>query len=133
MNGIQDRDIFSQTLKEGERSPLFFTQSKIVKDRYGPHRVYFFYLKLDGEIARVEVPEWISQDKEKLGLAHSLLLDQCRRGQGYPVALAEAHEQAVVTGADRENFLELLDTWFVKEHISQSSSAKSMSKKTRWI
>ncbi len=133
MAGLQDRDIFSRLLKEGERSALFFTQSKIVNERYGQHRVFFFYLKLDGEIARVEMPEWIALDKRKLGLAHALLLDQCRRGQGYPVALSEAHEQAVVTTSDRSNFLELLDTWFVKGHILQFNSAKSQSKRTRWI
>jgi hypothetical protein len=133
LTGVQDRDIFDAILQEGERSALFYTQSKIVKERYGPHQVFFFYMKLAGEIARVEVPEWTARDQERLGLTHSLLLDQCRLGQGYPVALSEAHEQAVVTGADRDNFRTLLDTWFIKEHMLQSSSAKSQSKKTRAI
>jgi NurA-like 5'-3' nuclease len=95
--------------------------------------VYFFYLKLEDEIARVEIPEWVAQDGKKLGLTHALMLDQCRRGQGYPVALSEAHEQAVVTGSDRQNFLQLMEVWLAEEHMSSSASAKSRSKKTRWI
>jgi len=102
--GIRDRDIFSDLLAEGERSALFITSSKIVEKRYGGHRVYFFYLRVDDEVARVEIPQWVATDKELLNLVHILVLDQCRRGLGYPVALSEAHEQAVVTATDREQF-----------------------------
>jgi len=66
-------------------------------------------------------------------LVHSLVLDQCQRGQGYPVALSEAHEKAVVTGADRENFWQLVESSLVEEHLPSPSSAKSQSKRTRWI
>jgi hypothetical protein len=75
----------------------------------------------------------VAQDAAKLGLTHALMLDQCKRGQGYPVALSEAHEQAVVTGADRENFQKLVEVWMAGEHMESSSSAKSQSKKTRWV
>ncbi|GAH84205.1 unnamed protein product, partial [marine sediment metagenome] len=68
-----------------------------------------------------------------LNLAHALILDQCRRGQGYPVALSEAHEQAVVTGADRETFWQLVESLLVDEHLPSPSSAKSQSKRTRWV
>ncbi len=133
VSGVQDRDIFGEMLDEGQRSALFYTQSKIVNERYGAHRVYFFYLKLDGEIARVEVPEWVALDKAKLELTHALVLNQCKRGQGYPAALAEAHEQAVVTGADRASFQQMLEMWLTEEGLPQSSSAKSRSKQTRWV
>ena len=131
--GVQDRDLFTNLLTDGERSALFTSQSKIVKENYGPHTVYFFYMKLENEIARVEIPAWVAQDAAKLGLTHSLMLDQCRRGQGYPVALSEAHEQAVVTGADRQNFQALVETMMTDEHVSSSTSAKSRSKNTRWV
>jgi NurA-like 5'-3' nuclease len=36
------------------------------------------------------------------------VLDQCEKGRGYPVALSEAHEQAVVRAADRRAFEELV-------------------------
>jgi hypothetical protein len=131
--GVQDRELFSSTLAEGERSALFSSQSKIVKDHYGGHWVYFFYLRTDGEIARVEVPQWVAQSEDLLGLTHGLVLDQCRRGQGYPVALSEAHEQAVVTGADRETFWRLVESLLIGEHLPTPTSAKSFSKRTRWV
>jgi len=131
--GVQDREIFSSILEEGERSALFSSQSKIVKDHYGGHWVYFFYMRVDGEIARVEIPQWVAQSGDLLDLTHGLVLDQCRRGQGYPVALAEAHEQAVVTGADRETFWQLVESLLIGEHLPTPTSAKSFSKRTRWV
>ena len=112
---------------------MFASPSKIVRDRYGDHYVYFFYLRVDGEIARIEIPQWVARNEGLLNLTHSLVFDQCRRGQGYPVALSEAHEQAVVTGADRENFWELVESSMINEHLPSPGSAKSFSKRTRWI
>jgi hypothetical protein len=131
--GVRDRELFMKLLESGERSALFISPSKIVKERYGEHRVYFFYLKVDEEIARVEVPQWVARNDDLLSLTHSLVYDQCRRGHGYPVALSEAHEQAVVTGADRDNFWELVESTLVAEHLPSSGSAKSLSKRTRWV
>ncbi len=131
--GVQDRDLFFNLLAEGERSALFISRSSIVQKRYGIHRVYFFYLRVDDEIARIEIPEWVARDKNLLALVHALVLDQCRRGQGYPVALSEAHEQAVITGADRESFQRLVEMSLAEEHIPITSSVKSLSKRTRWV
>jgi hypothetical protein len=130
--GVRDRDIFLETLQTGERSALFASPSKIVKDRYGDNYVYFFYLRLADEIARIEIPQWVARSDGLLDLTHSLVFDQCLRGQGYPVALSEAHEQAVVTGADRENFWELVESLMTTEHLPSQGSAKSFSKRTRW-
>ncbi len=131
--GIQDRELFSSLLSPGERSAIFINQSSIVNRHYGDHRVYFFYLRLEDEIARIEIPEWVARNEDLLSLTHSLILDQCQRGQGYPVALSEAHEQAVVTMADRENFWTLVESSLVEEHMPTSTSGKSRSKRTRWI
>jgi len=134
VTGIRDRDLFSDLLGNGERSALFASGSKIVAGKYpDEHRVYFFYLKVDNETARVEIPKWVARDESLLELTHSLVLDQCRRGQGYPVSLSEAHEQAVVTGADRENFWRLVESVMADERLPSPSSAKSRSKKTRWL
>ena len=130
--GVQDRELFSSILGRGERSALFISPSKIQK-HYGVHQVYFFYLRVGDEIARVEIPQWVAVDETLLSLVHSLVLDQCQRGQGYPVALSEAHEQAVVTGADRENFWQLVESSLIGEHLPSISSAKSQSKRTRWV
>jgi len=131
--GVQDRELFANLLGQGERSAIFISQSSVVRQHYGEHWVYFFYLKLDDEIARVEIPQWVATNENLLNLVHTLVLDQCQRGNGYSVALSEAHEQAVVTGADRENFWRLVESSLIDEHLPSLSSAKSFSKRTRWI
>lgn len=132
ISGIHDRELFTQILESGERSALFISPSKIQK-RYGRHLVYFFYLRVNGEIARVEIPRWVAEDETRIDLIHALVLDQCRRGQGYPVALSEAHEKAVVTGTDRDNFWRMVDELLVEQHVPTVESEKSRSKRTRWI
>jgi hypothetical protein len=133
VDGVQDRELLFNLLDEGERSALFTSQSSIVKKHYGGHWVYFFYIRVDDEIARVELPQWAARDQNLLNLTHALVLDQCRRGQGYPVALSEAHEQAVVTAADKETFWQLVEASMVEEHLPSPTSAKSLSKRTRWV
>ncbi|MFC1987997.1 DNA double-strand break repair nuclease NurA [Chloroflexota bacterium] len=133
VTGVQDRELFSNILSQGERSALFINQSSVVRKHYGEHGVYFFYLKLDDEIARVEIPKWVAENESLLNLTHTLILDQCQRGQGYPVALSEAHEQAVVTMADRDTFWQLVESSLVEEHLPTPTSAKSFSKRTRWV
>ena len=130
--GVDDRELFFAVLAPGERSALFISPSNIQK-RYGNHLVHFFYLKLDEEIARIEIPQWVAQDETRLDLVHTLVLDQCRRGQDYPVALSEAHEKAVITGSDRENFWQMVESSLMKEHLPIPGSAKSRSKRTRWV
>ena len=132
VDGVRDRELFTALLKPGERSALFISPSKIQK-HYGKNIVHFFYLKLDEEIARIEIPQWVAQDEKRLNLVHTLVLDQCRRGQGYPVALGEAHEKAVITGADRENFWQMVESSLIAEHLPTLGSSKSRSKKTRWV
>ncbi len=132
LSGVRDRDLFEGVLEAGERSPVFLSPSRIL-ERYGPHQVHFFYVKLDEEVARVEVPLWVVQDAELLRLAHCLVLDQCRRGHGYPVALSEAHEKAVVTGADAEGFWRLVEASMIGERMPVTGSAKNRSKRTRWV
>ena len=133
VDGLLDRDLFAALLQPGERSALFTTTSSIVQAHYGPHQVRFFYLNVGDEIARVELPAWVADDPHRLALAHALLLDQSRKGEGYPVALSEAHEQAVVTGADRDLFQQLLFEALEGEHLSTSTSQKSRSKRTKWV
>jgi hypothetical protein len=133
VDGVQDRELFFKLLAPGERSALFTSQSKIVQNHYGGNWVYFFYVRVDDEIARVELPQWAARDNNLLELTHALVLDQCRRGQGYPVALSEAHEQAVVTVTDKETFWQLVESLMVDEHLPAPTSAKSLSKRTRWV
>ena len=120
-------------LKPGQRSCVFATSSSISKDYYGPHRVYFYYLNAGEELARVEVPEWVALDPDRLSFSHALVLDQCRRGAGYPAAIMEAHEQAVIDGADRETFRLLVEDALGRQRLPVYTSEKNRSKRVPWI
>jgi len=133
VNGFLDRHLFQELLGPGERSILYLTNSSISREFYGPHQVYFYYMNTGEEIARIEVPEWVAQDKEAVELSHALILDQCRRGVGYPAAIAEAHEQAVVTGPDRETFKQMLEDALARKHLPVYTSEKNRSKRMRWL
>ncbi|HSW57820.1 MAG TPA: DNA double-strand break repair nuclease NurA [Dehalococcoidales bacterium] len=132
ISGLNDRLLFAELLQPFERSGLFMNPSAILK-RYGPHHVYFYYLRLEDEIARIEVPQWVAANQKLLETSQALIVDQCRRGQGYPVALSEAHEQAVVTMADRQGFWSLVDEALEGQRITAYTSLKSRSKRTRWL
>jgi hypothetical protein len=129
--GLQDRELFD-ILNPGERSAVYLSRSSIVQKYYGRHEVCFFYLKGEDEIARVEIPRWVVE-MGLTELVHALVYDQCRRGRGYPVALSESHEKAVVTGADREHFWEVVEEALVGKGLPARGSSKSISKRTRWI
>jgi hypothetical protein len=49
------------------------------------------------------------------------------------VVLGEAHEKTVITGADRENFWQMVESALIAGHLPTSGSAKNQSKKTRWV
>jgi hypothetical protein len=53
------------------------------------------------EIARVEIPAWCAHDSQKIDLIMRMIIDQCVKGDGYPVSCAHAHAQAVVSCRDR--------------------------------
>ena len=133
VNGFLDRHLFQELLGPGERSSLYRSNSSISREFYGPHQVHFYYINTGEEIARIEVPQWVAQDSRALALSHALILDQCRRGMGYPAAIAEAHEQAVVTGPDREAFRQLLEDSLSLKRLPVYTSEKNLSKRRRWL
>jgi len=79
------------------------------------------------------MPSWVADDSKLTNMLHSMILDQCRKGLGYPVSLSEAHEKAVITGVDREQFWRLVDQILAEDQIALRNSAKQQSKRTRWI
>ena len=133
VNGLLDRHLFEGLLEPGERSDTFLSQSSISRDWYGQHRVHFFYVNTGLEIGRVDVPGWVADDEASMGLCHRLILDQCERGIGYPAAIAESHEQAVVTGADRLAFRQMVDEALEMNGLPVYTSEKARSKRTRWL
>ncbi|MFQ6028903.1 MAG: DNA double-strand break repair nuclease NurA [Dehalococcoidia bacterium] len=133
-NGFLDRDLFQQTLEPGWRSSLFISNPAVAnQEYYGEHQVYFYYLHAGEEIARVEVPRWVAQDDKLLSLGHSLIVEQCRRGQGYPVAISEAHEQAVINGSDRQLFKQMITEVLERQGLPTYTSEKERSKRSPWV
>ena len=131
--GVMDRDVFGALLDDGERSDVNLTTSSIVERSYGDHAVHFFYLNAGAEIARVEIPEWVADSPELLSLVHAGIVDQCRKGHGYPVAISEAHEQAVVTAGDREEFRVMVETALGAHRLPVYTSLKDRSKRLKWL
>lgn len=130
---ILDRQIFEHHLPHGHRSPIFGSSSRMVEKFYGGNLVGFFYVNVGEEIARIEVPEWVYTDKEKIDLIHAVILNQCMLGPGYPTALMEAHEQAVISTSDRLFFLNSIEGAFESQGVKFYTSQKNRSKRLRWL
>jgi hypothetical protein len=126
--GLTDADILADMLAEGQRGPLFISMSRINVESYGPHLIHFFYMRVGREVARVEIPRWVAEDTRMVDLVHTLIYDQCMKGQGYPVALARAHEQAIVRAADRRAFLGIVEGSLLRAELPASDSRKRESK-----
>lgn len=123
-----DADIYADRLKDGQRGPLHVSLARANRDYYGEHEIHFFYVRVADEIARVEIPKWVATDTELLNRVHAIIYDQAMRGQGYPVALARAHEQAVVKAIDRRVFLEMVEQSLLKNEAPALNSRKRSSK-----
>jgi NurA-like 5'-3' nuclease len=67
-------------------------------------------------------------DAQMLDTVHAIVYDQAMRGQGYPVALARAHEQAVIKASDRRTFLDMVEQSLLKNEIPALNSRKRDSK-----
>jgi hypothetical protein len=115
-------------LRPGERTAVFDSQSRILES-YGQHRIGFFYLNVGTEIARIEVPYWVASNRSLLDLVHAVAYDQVQKGNGYPVALAEAHQHVVVRGAERDLFYEMVNETLVRRGIRASLSPKNLRKR----
>lgn len=129
VNHLVDASIARFFLKPHSRSIVFKSNAKIGAS-YAPHLVpHFFYMDVGAEIARIEIPAWIAQDEQKIATVAQIILNQSIKGMGYPVALAESHEQAVVKGPDREFFYHLIIKLGIERKRQLSSSQKSMKKR----
>jgi NurA domain len=131
-----DGMLFARLLGEGERSATFRALSERgqrVENLFQPaHQVCFFYVRIGGDVARVELPHWAATPA-RVGRLHATLVDQCLRAGGYPRALQEAHEQAVISGGDRQQFSLLLERLAAREGLRAASGGKQMSKRRRAV
>jgi len=110
---LRDAALWSIQLQPGQRSTLWRSSARIL-ELYGDCAIYFCYIHVGTEIARVEVPAWVAEDEALLNQSLGLMLAQVQKGYGYPVVLAEAHNQAVVRGGDRARFFAMLEQQMIK-------------------
>ena len=118
LRGVSDRWLYGERenplLPPGHRSAVFALQSGSIKKYKGPLSLHFFYLNV-GTLGhpwpvRVEVPQWVAEDRKKLELLHAVLIEQCNMmgARPFPYLLHRAHETAVVRREEKDQIEQLL-------------------------
>lgn len=129
VDALIDTAILRSFLPPFHRTTVFASNSKIVQS-YPLHlRPHFVYLDVGKEIVRLEFPAWIADDARAVDRLCRVALDQSLKGQGYPVCLAEAHEQAVVKGNDRDFFFHVICRVGLEQNKAIILSRKSIKKR----
>jgi GNAT superfamily N-acetyltransferase len=130
-----DAELFGRYLQPGERSALFRLRQPASSPlaALGLPGPWSCYLHVGREVARVELPDWVATDPERCGLALALIADQARRGEGFPVALMEAHEQAVISHEDRQMFQRLVLEQLMTAGLPVRDTAKAASKRVAGV
>jgi hypothetical protein len=126
---LRDATFWSYFLEAGQRSPLWQSSSRILDLYPEAQRVYFCYVNVGTEIARVEFPAWVVQDSDLLDRSLGIMLAQVSKGYGYPVAIAEAHNQAVVRGGDRARFFALLEQQMLRSGLQKIGTSYKEARK----
>jgi NurA domain len=126
--GLLDADLFREILRPGEYTPAFRNSPRHPKDAPMTEEVYFMYLRTEYEMVRLEFSRAFL-GSPKLQTALAVILRQADLGQGYPVALMEAHEQAVLRGDDRTLLRILLE----EQGLLTVESEKGRSKRLRGV
>jgi hypothetical protein len=125
---LRDTALWALLLEPGQRGCLWRSSAQIL-DFYGAHTIYFCYINVGAEIARVEFPAWVAEDEVLLNRALDLTVTQVQKGYGYPVALAEAHNQAVVRGSDRTRFFALLEQQMIRSGLKNIGTSYKETRK----
>ncbi len=126
---LVDTDLVQLYLGKNQRT-VVFTHNSALAQEYPDHlRPCFVYLHTDLEIARIEMPKWVAEDSTLLETVLGIIQDQAVKGNGYPVSLAEAHEQAVIKSHEREQFFGLLQKMHLKHNRRMPISQKSLKKR----
>ncbi len=105
---LTDRALYGGRLALNQISPLFLSGTKTARLVDSDCQACFLYARFQSEVARLEMPKYLSEDEELFRFALAAVRSQVEKGMGYPVALAEAHHLAVIKGGDRDRFFELI-------------------------
>ncbi|WP_088892675.1 DNA double-strand break repair nuclease NurA [Leptolyngbya ohadii] len=125
---LRDTALWGLLLEPGQRGALWRSSAKIL-DLYEDQAIYFCYVNVGSEVARVEFPAWVAENPALLNTALSLTLTQVQKGYGYPIALAEAHNQAVVRGGDRARFFALLEQQMIRSGLQNIGTSYKEARK----
>lgn len=138
--GVSDRWLFGERrnplLGAGERSAVFGLQSAGRTLYTGDLSLCFFYLNVGSEThpwpVRVEIPRWVAADRQALDALHYTLVEQARQLSlvaPYPYVLLRAHEEALITHAEKQQIEQLLYNELQRHRLPvDEPSAKQSSK-----
>jgi hypothetical protein len=105
-------------------------------------KLHFFYLNVGRPgkpwLSRVEIPQWVAENRENLDSLHAVLYQQCRimGSRPYPYLIHRAHEAAVVSLEEKDQITQMIVGELSRRgvgvgEISQKQSAKDLARRTR--
>lgn len=128
---LSDAFLFQDRIPPEARSAVFGIQSRSAENFPGETALHFFYLNTGfpekSSLARVEIPAWVAENKDMVGLLHAVLIDQSRilGSMPYPYALHRSHEIALVSFSDKAQ----IETMIGRELVSQGLTPPAPSNK----
>ena len=121
---VTDTMLYSTILPDWYRTP-FFTSSHAFIQAYPAHvRPYFSYWNIGSEVVRIEMPYWLVCDEGRRESVLAIVRNQIEKGHGYPSALTEAHEAAVIRESDRQFFFQTIAHYTGNTSLSRKQERK---------
>ncbi len=126
-------------LKWGDRTRAFLSDredrdvknKKSTLDLYGPYRdsVAFFYIQSGGGLpSKIEVPRWVCEERLVDSIA-DVVRAECIIRPGYPDIIHRAHEYAMISQAEADQFNRMLEGFAAMNGITIYKSAKDQNKR----
>jgi hypothetical protein len=128
-DSFTDTQLLAPLLPQAHRTIIFGSSSHIINHYPAHQKPHFVYLNVGAEIARIEIPAWLASQADLCDALLGVMLDQADKGNGYPIILAEAHEQAVIKAADKEFFYQTIQAIGLQAQLELTASQKSIKKR----
>jgi hypothetical protein len=132
--GVTDTPVFAEHLKPGERSAIFKQTTQWSKPyEEAGHAIHFFYVNVStterDTLVRIELPEWVAANSDRVALLHAAVVDQCRvTSEPYPYVLTRADELAVITTREKAALDDLIATEMLAHELTALPSEKAATK-----
>lgn len=121
---ITDVQLMTHVLPRWHRTQMMLHTDPVCTQYPEYLRPCMCYINTGDEIARIEIPRYIASSPERVDAILTTVRDQIEKGNGYPVALAEAHETAVVREHDRQFFFAMLAEHTMTPAASRKQNCK---------